>query len=336
MLTNSLFNCSEPSPSRALSKWIWIAFSLTLISLGTSNTYGQSDELSIETPSDYVFGTWTTGSLSQTTLSCVVAVRGGKTKNYKTKVVNVDTGDGFYLYRNGVTSSTGNERIEVTFEHTDTLQGSNPYELLYHDNYESQPHTGQDQGCPNGDNSSLKVSISASELSGKLGGDYIGYFDQVIRESSLEASTMQAFAVEVTVGAVAQVQISHLDGISFGQYGSTGDLSADEHFCVHSSAANGAYRLSVSSNNQASGNFFMVDSSINASIPMAVLFSASGSGSGTIPMTSNSVSATGDSSSTDCSGGDNATLTMSLTEADLLAAKTGSYVETLIIFVEPE
>jgi len=148
VLTNSLFNCSEPSPSRALSKWIWIAFSLTLISLGASSSHGASNELSIETPSDYVFGTWTTGSLSQTTLSCVVAVRGGKTKNYKTKVVNVDTGDGFYLYRNGVTSSTGNERIEVTFEHTDTLQGSNPYELLYHDNYESQPHTGQDQGCP--------------------------------------------------------------------------------------------------------------------------------------------------------------------------------------------
>lgn len=336
MITNSLFNCSVPS-RRALSNLILIVFSLTLMTLGASNTHGASNELSIETPNDYDFGTWTTGSLSDTTLSCAVSFRGNKQKNYRIKVENVDTGDGLYLYRNGVTSSTGNERIEVTIEHTDVLNGGNPYEVLFEDVYENQSHEGHEPGCPSGDNSSLRVSISASELSGKLGGDYIGYFDLWIKESNSEVSTTTSFAIEITVGAVSQVQISRLDTVAFGQYGSSGNLSFDEHFCVHSSASNGGYRLSVSSTNQDSnGNFYMADDSSGATIPLSILFSASGSGSGTIGMTSNAVSANGDSGSTNCSNTDNATLTMVMTEAVLQAAETGSYSETLEILVEPE
>lgn len=339
MFINFLFNCSEPCRNRALSNLILMIFSTMLVALSANNAQaasGGNTILTIETPDDYNFGTWTTGSLSQTTLSCAVAERDNKTKNYKTKVENLDTGDGFFLYRNGVTSSIGNERIQVTIEHTDTLQGSNPYELLYENVYENQKHKAQEDGCPNGDNSSLKVSISNSELSTKLAGNYIGYFDQWIKEGKKKAVTTSPFTIEITIGAVSQVQISRLDTVAFGQYGRSGNLSADEHFCVHSSASGGGYKISVSSENEASGNFYMVDDSTGATIPLSILFSASGSGSGTINMASNTVSAIGDSGSTNCSNTDNATLTMLMTEADLLAAETGSYSERLEILVEPE
>jgi hypothetical protein len=327
--------------NRRARAWLGLFVGVSLLFLSTSSALmaaGSANE--ITTPSDFSFGIWTTGTISETNIGCAVAAedRGGRwaLRIYKINVRNLDTGDGFYLYLDGDPNNSGNKRIEVGIEYADLLNG-NTFEILSQNRYDSSPHNGQPPGCPDGNNAALRVSISDSELSSKVGGYYVGEFDIWLKEGNTEVPSLGSFEISVTVGGVAQVQISHLDNIAFGQYGRTGNLSADEHFCVYSSNNNGGYRLSVSSNSQdSSGNFYMQGDAFGSVIPLSVSFAATGVGSGTTPVTSNVVSANGDSNSTDCFGSDNATLTLFMAEADLQAAKSDSYTDLLTILVEPE
>jgi hypothetical protein len=297
--------------------------------------------LDIETPQDFAFGTWANyGSLTMNRTTCAAAT-GGKhddPKDYKSKVSNDDGEDGFYLYLDGDSDYTGNQRIEISFQHRDTLASDgNTFETLDEDDWESHKHKGQEEGCEDGDNSQLKVDISGAELGSKFSGSYTGQFYQTIKEGKKDEET-DIFLVTVTLASSPEVQISHLGSIAFGSFvAGAGGLSVNEPFCIYSEATNGAYRLSVSSDSQdVAGNFYMEDSIIEEKIPLSVLFSASGSGAGTISMTSNYVSGAGNSDNTDCNGGDNATLTFSIADLDLQGASSGSYSELLTIFVEPE
>jgi len=316
-------------------------FSLSVMNQATA-ARGDNQAIYIDAPANYNFGLWANaGNLSDIKTSCAVATQiqgsnGLSSKNYSVKVTNLDTGDGFYLYLDGNTSNTGNRRIEVSIKHADILAGT-PFEFLYSDLYESQKHPGQLPGCVSGHNSALKVDIGSAELSSKIAGDYVGNFEIWIKEGGDEFPSPTSFSISVSVGGFAKVQISHLDTVSFGQYSGTGNLSADESFCVYSEGINGAYRISLSSASQdSSGNFYMTESASGDQLPLQIFFSDSGFGSGTIPMTSNYVSAIGDFNDTNCSGNDNATLSMLLAASDLQSARSGIYQDVITILVEPE
>ncbi len=293
--------------------------------------------LSIETARDYNFGIWANaGNLSSTQTLCAVAWDAKNAgRNYSVLLRNLIAGGGYYLYLDGDVNATGTSRIQISFAHADAFSG-NTYETLIEGSWETQKQKGQAPGCPNGGNSHLRVNIESTELASKRGGDYIGYFRQSIKEGSLQVDAISTFAVSLTIGGVPNVQISHLDSIDFGAYSGFGDLSADESFCVYSASYNGAYRLSVSSTGQDVNGHFIEEVSGLGRIPLTILYAASGAGPGSEVITNNYVYGQGDSASTDCSGKENTTLTLQLSESDLQSAPTGTYSGQLTILVEPE
>jgi hypothetical protein len=342
--TNYQINRVKVALEKTLICWVvlllWVALlSFAVISKAQADNARQL--IAVETPQDFDFGVWANaGSLSSTAIGCAAAAQEGKgglgTKNYTVKVENLDTGNGFYLYRNGDAKSTGTSRIAIQILHADILEKS-LYEVLKENTYELQKHIGQLPGCPKGKNSALRVNISSTELAGKLGGDYVGEFELWIKEGGDEFSSGGSFRVFISIGGVAQVQVSGLDNIDFGSHAGIGDLRADEAFCVFSSGAKGGYRLSLSSDQQDSaGTFYMTNVMSGQTVAMSILFAADGTGPGYIPMTDNFVSANGDSTNTDCLGKENATLSFLILEADLQAASTGSYHQLIRVLVEPE
>lgn len=321
------------------NKLVMLALALACLLSLSINEAAAEKTISIETARDYEFGIWANaGSLSSTQTLCAVAwddKNGGSSKNYSTLVQNIMGSGGYYLYLDGNDSATGTSRIQVTMAHADSSD-NNTFETLIEDSWESQKQRGQAPGCPNGPSSQLRVDIASTELANKLGGDYIGYFRQSIKEGREKVDAQGSFAVSITIGGVPQVQISHLGSIDFGAHSGLGDLSASESFCIYSSAPNGAYRLSISSVGQDANGHYLEDLSSTDRIPLAVLYANNGTGPGTIPITNNYVYGNGDSINTNCSGNDNTTLTLRLAEADLQAASTGRYSGQITILVEPE
>ena len=288
------------------------------------------------------FGTWeNSGSWSTTLMNCIGSATdrnpkaGSLTLPYNARVRNRDQNDGFYLYLDGNDNATGNERILISFAHRDLLSLPFGYETLANDQYDFHLHSGQYNKCPSGDNSELRIDVNGSELASKVNGTYTGRFEFGARNIDNDDKTN--FDVQITVARGTEVRISNLDPVNFGQHSGVGNLAANERFCVYSNSASGSYRLSVSATSQdGSGNFFLEETSTAELIPMTVFISDSPVGTATFPMLNNYFSGIGDNDRDDCRGNDNATLSLFMNEADLQAASTGNYSETLIILVEPE
>jgi len=288
------------------------------------------------------FGTWSnSGDWSTTVSHCVLSAttnrtrprRNDRTVYYNAKVNNRRANYGLYLYLNGDRNATGNQRILVSFEHRDLLEPTG-YESLNNDQYDGHQHDGQFNGCPYGDNSELRISISSIELAGKENGYYQGRFEFYAQND--DDDDRERFNVDITVQRSTEVRISNLDPINFGQHSGLGDLLADERLCVYSSGS-GAYRVSISAAHQdGGGNFYLAENLSGELIPMSVRFSDSASGSASNPILNNYFSGIGNNTAMDCGGSNNATLSVFLNETDLQAASTGHYGETLIILVEPE
>lgn len=281
---------------------------------------------------DYNFGSWANaGNLSQTNNTCGTAIlSNGRASNYQTTLTDELTAatGSFYLYLDGDTASSS---IEITIEQQDLF--SDDWEFLTEstaDNSQDSP----DSNCPSGNNYYLRVNIASSEMSGKPGGDYEGFFRATITKGSKTAS--RDFYVYLTVAASPEVQISHLNSINFGQHQGVGDISVTETFCVYSSASGGTYRISVDSTGESGGNHYLVATSGPDKIPMTIRFADNGTGPGTVTLNANSTTGNGHTSSTDCAGTDNAALTFSLDESDLQAASTGTYSEQITILIVPE
>jgi len=314
---------------------VLVSAAISLVGLLFAEVAWAERVLSIDTIPDFNFGTWANaGSLSATTSVCAASwdTTGDKGLNYRTLIDNVFSATDYYLYLGGNTAATGNSRIKITFEHKDSFTSA--WEVMSVDSFE-QPQKGQPPNCPGGNNFQLRVNISSTELSSKLGGEYIGYFSPELKDGNLSA-TAPSFSVSISVGGVPEVKISHLDSINFGQHSGLGDISATETFCIYSSADNGAYRISISSTGQDAEGHYLVATASADKIPMAVSFVDNGTGPGTTALTDNFAYGNGDNSDTDCSGGDNAALTFDLQESDLQAASTGQYSEQITLLVEPE
>jgi hypothetical protein len=281
--------------------------------------------------SDYDFGSWANaGSLSLTNTTCATMIRAnGSLSDYRVRVSDLYTSanGNFYLYLDGDNSSTS---LEVTVDHMDISEGT--YDSLQENIQASDDHDSPALNCPSEDNLYLRVNIASSELAGKPGGDYEGYFELRVKRGNALAT--ENFYVNVTVAASPEVQISHLDSVDFGQHSGLGDLSVTETFCVYSSE--GSYNISVDSTGRTGGNHYLLATSGGDTIPLAILFADNGTGPGTVQLNSNTASGTGHTSSTDCAGTDNASLTFQLAESDLQAASTGTYSEQITILIVPE
>jgi spore coat protein U-like protein len=138
----------------------------------------------------------------------------------------------------------------------------------------------------------------------------------------------------VTLAIADRVQISGLDDIPLGTYGGSGDLTGESLFCVYRNGT-GLYDLEASSAN-ADGTTFRASDGTNQ-IAYAVKVDADTDASDGIPVASGEpeTGLQGHDSATDCGGSDNASLQVSFAEADLQAAPTSSYNDTITVLVTP-
>ncbi len=305
---------------------------------------GGKGELKIHPVPSLSLGTWDdAGTVATDNLFCIQSSKKKSTTNsndfcpYEVEVRSSDGANQFYLYLDNDNSNTGDNRILVTLQHRDILDG-NVYEILSEDVFESQSHYGQGKNCnQNGDNSQLRVEISGTELSGKTAGTYTGNFE--LRGEggvNFKKKDDEDFSISINVSTSdPQVQISGLDDFVLGDFNGSGNVTASDSFCAYAEST--GYRISVSGNNQdQAGNYFLSSAAGNNLLPVQLAYAANGTGPGTINLTGQNVTGLSGSSTIGCNDTNNATLTLSIDEQDLRSATSGTYTETLILLMEPE
>lgn len=141
--------------------------------------------------------------------------------------------------------------------------------------------------------------------------------------------------LDVTLSVADRAQITGLDDIALGAYGGTGSLGGASTFCVYRNGT-GVYDLTVSSLNEDSGTFRATDDGTNF-IPYTVEVADSVVAAERVLVASNAplTGLVGNGTSTSCGGGDNASLEVTFSEADLQAAPTGAFADVITLLVEP-
>jgi hypothetical protein len=327
-------NLSKPLPSIVL-----LLFLISISNQAAAVDYFQLTDFS----SDFLFGTWSdNGSVSVSQSQCIASAstahpngNGGAPFPYSVKVSNLNDPGGYFLYLDGNSSNTGNSRIEVIIKHRELFDSSG-FEQLQPDTYDTHAHDGQFKNCVSmGDNSELDISMLSTELSQVVTGSYSGSFRLTGLGGMSGALEINSdFSITITVNG-SLVKITSVDNITLGTYAQSGNVIANERFCVYSQTGN--YALTVSSTNQdSSGNFNLLNTASSALLPYSLSFIDSGSGQGTSAVSNLALSGSGDSSSETCGGTNNATLTLAIDEQDLQASETGSYSDTINLLVEPE
>lgn len=138
---------------------------------------------------------------------------------------------------------------------------------------------------------------------------------------------------DVTVIKENAVQISDVDDIDLGSHPVlAADATGSDDVCVFNST--GSYNVTVTS-----ANNFSLDSTAGQSIAYAVTWAevVGGLAGPAADATNGQLTGlTGDATAVDCSGGTNATFTVTVAQADFNAAAPGTYEDTLTMMVEPQ
>jgi len=311
----------------------------------------QRNYCQLERMPDIAFGLWSAGDGSQARTSLVCAASSNYNDQfgdpppvrnppavhlpYNFQAIDRDTAGGFVLYLDGNTANTGNATIQVSMSHRDIKQGTG-YELLTESTWDTHFHDGQFRNCGNGDNSELLVSITSAELERSRAGLFSGRMRAIIQggTTGTKASRNRNFAVSVSIANI--VKVSALDNITLGTYSGVGNITQEETFCVYSNNAAAAYNVAISSAYQdGGGNFFLKNAPQTESIPYTLQFIDSAVLPGGTVVSTTPIAGTGNNTSVSCGGADNAKLTVTINQADLLASKTDNYDDTLILLVAP-
>ena len=95
-------------------------------------------------------------------------------------------------------------------------------------------------------------------------------------------------------------------------------------FCVYRNSTSSDYLLSVSSTNQdAGGNFFVKNPGLTEAVPFTLQFVDSAILTGGTTVGTTPIAGVGNNTSLNCSGTDNAKLTVTVNQPDLEGAKIG-------------
>ena len=129
--------------------------------------------------------------------------------------------------------------------------------------------------------------------------------------------------------ALADVQISALNDLSFGTWSGTGDMEQTDAVCVYNTV-NANYKITGT----APGGIFRMANGGN-NLNYEVRFQGSSGGFVQLTHGTSSSFTAANTSSWNCSGGTNATLKVTVTDGALSAAATGNYTGTLYLLLEP-
>jgi hypothetical protein len=313
---------------------VLVTLTVTAAALWRGQQASAADDFDIYPISDIDFGSWDdAGSLSTTTLDCIESWDNKRQKDYRLTLTNVLGGADFYLYLDGDSSESGDNRILITVSHRDIEDDPSNYEQLV-EGVEGDKKKGQENNCPDV-NSELTIDIDSSELNGKTSGFYSGTFElSGVGGKGYSESDSETFDITITIAtSQAMVQISRVDDINVMGSSTLSGFSIDESFCVYSSET--TYQLTVSSINQDSAGNFSLAGPQAEEFPLEIFFEDIANSSGQISVTNLPVTGSGDNQSASCSGVDNAKLTINFNEATLQAASPGVYTSSITLLVTP-
>ena len=145
---------------------------------------------------------------------------------------------------------------------------------------------------------------------------------------------------EATLSVATLFRISGIQDMNFGSYTGSNIMQLDQDLCVWTNTAFGRYRVTARGSDAGAGYPFRVVHQNNASrsIPYTVRWNTTSGTAGNSPLVANVASADksgANTESTTCATGPSATANVAVTfsEADLLAARSGTYTGTLTIIV---
>ena len=173
----------------------------------------------------------------------------------------------------------------------------------------------------------VRNKILASVIAGLIGTSAYAATD-----GTMGATSSGQFQLDLEI--LDSVEITALNDIDFGQYGGTdtGDINAGDAYCVYRNGGD-AYTITPTSSN----GKFSLQGVLGDEIDYTVKLAGAATGaSAAASVGYNVASATfNGSAARDCGAADNASVDVSITEAELRAASTDTYSDTLILLVSP-
>ena len=131
------------------------------------------------------------------------------------------------------------------------------------------------------------------------------------------------------------VQVTNLNGIDFGTYGGTLDLTGTDEMCIYRNGT-GAYDIQLDSANPGAGNEFRMISGANFITYQLKFDDDNDASDGTVFLSGDSLmNQAGHASATDCGSVDNAEIEVFITEATLQGSVAGSYLDTVTLTISP-
>ncbi len=150
-------------------------------------------------------------------------------------------------------------------------------------------------------------------------------------QGSVGSTSTGTVDISVTIPQLAR--ISNLNDIGFGSWSGVGALSGNDSLCVWTTT--GAYNITATGSGAL--NAFTLAAGLST-VPYTVSWAdTAGAGSGTGVTTGTPlVAQTSGAATTNCAGGDTATVFVDIAEPDLAAATDGLHTGTLTLVVAPE
>lgn len=162
-------------------------------------------------------------------------------------------------------------------------------------------------------------------------------------QGTLGSSSTGTININISIGSVVQVTQLKDITLSYTPGVDVGDLTRVVDLCIYANNTAGSYKVTVSDANAATGNMRISTGGATPSyIPYTTQWftNATGTGSPAATLTSGTQTATFSGASTSsrtCGNGtnNNAAIKLTFLEADLTAAKAGSYTDVVTILVSP-
>ncbi|HEY9033720.1 MAG TPA: hypothetical protein VIN71_07280 [Pseudomonadales bacterium] len=280
-------------------------------------------------------GTWPgVGSMTLNVDFCAVSFSGNGqnavSAPYQLRVANQDAA----LVNASFQLSNLNDPTQALLVDLDFIdQYSNGFETLSPNTWTAQDKTGALNQCPLGNNARILLTLQEASLAAVFGGSYRGSFTvEAMGGDGGTESKSTFFTINLTINSL--VQISGLNDFLFPFYLGSGDLSLSDSFCIYRNGA-GTYQVTLSGSG--AGGAFVINNGIQ-DMPYQVTYD---DGTGAVAVTANTPLTNRQNifnANLSCDGGinNNATLALTLLQADLINASQGNYTGILTIMVAPE
>jgi hypothetical protein len=311
---------------------LFILALLPLLSHGSSVVTSGNDSVGLPNPpSNIDAGTWLyTGGLRTNTGYCMVGTRNGnQRRSFHWLFSDIGEAGNYYLAQNQFGD-------QVQFR----MRYYRPSAATYR-NLNAGAARRIDDGlldCSGQGQSpfSLEVYVREQDLQGQAAGTYVANMDIYTTTNKNTFDPLSFDTMEVRFTIPKGIQVNQLDDITLGVYGGSGNMSADESFCVYT-AGTSTYSLLVSDDSANSG-FAMTHTLLpSEQLSYQLSYSNTTIAPTTFSVTENvSINTQTSDGIVNCGNGELATLSVFVAENDILALKAGVYQSIISLVVSAD